>query len=797
MNIEDYLYKENVIITDSSNKRNLLELFSDKFISAKIYSYDELIKNIIEIDYNYKLELGKKYDFEFVDIISTYFNFVKDSAVEKKTKTVFDAKKEVKNYFTLNKELISFIKCKNLILYNFYDYYKDEELILNEYFDINNSIRINEDVSFKNKLNINKFKTAEEEVAYISEQVLFLLKTVSPNNIFIHISNAEYKNIIKRIFTQFNIPYMTRNESSLISYDMTSYFLELFKKDSEIEEILEILRQTYNFQNSKNSIIYNSIVDVLNKFDIKKSESTFDLLEYEFSKYIPKFKFDNVVTEINIDEKVFKDNDYVFLLGFNQNYFPSISGNNDYLDDKEKELLNLKSSIMENKIREKKCFAIVNQIKNLYISFSKSIKGEDMVVSPLVEILQDKSEVDIIENNYNYSSENYNKYLLSKNHYNYKKFNEISKEYTFLLGNYKNDFKLYDNKYKKIEIEKLSEFLNNSLVLSYSSLDNFHKCSFKFYINNILKIREDNIDTPSIIVGKIVHSVLCELAKNNFSIDEEEIVLNELNKYFHENLNKKQVFYKEKYKKAISELICILRNQMENTNFKNEFLEEEFILTIDGKLKVNLKGYIDKVMTFDDGKNIYLVIVDYKTGTIDVNLNPVIYGLNAQLCIYYYLLSKKIKNSKLMGIYYQNIIKDVLSFKEGKKYDELLKDEYRLNGYTSKETTVLNEFDKDLSESFVKGLKITKEGAFYSNSKVFSEDQLKKLLDITEKNIKAAIKKIENAEFDINPKKIGVDDDVTGCKYCKYKDICFKKDEDIKYLREYKKLEFLGGDEDE
>ena len=54
--------------------------------------------------------------------------------------------------------------------------------------------------------------------------------------------------------------------------------------------------------------------------------------------------------------------------------------------------------------------------------------------------------------------------------------------------------------------------------------------------------------------------------------------------------------------------------------------------------------------------------------------------------------------------------------------------------------------------------------------------------------------KIRNADFRINPKRIGKD--LIGCEFCKYKDICFRREEDIISLKEYKNLEFLGGEDD-
>ena len=68
-------------------------------------------------------------------------------------------------------------------------------------------------------------------------------------------------------------------------------------------------------------------------------------------------------------------------------------------------------------------------------------------------------------------------------------------------------------------------------------------------------------------------------------------------------------------------------------------------------------------------------------------------------------------------------------------------------------------------------------------------DNLVKLVD---KKIDEAIEKIEKRDFEINPKVI---DKKNGCDFCPYKDICYKKEEDIKYLDQVNYKEFLGGEE--
>ncbi len=106
--------------------------------------------------------------------------------------------------------------------------------------------------------------------------------------------------------------------------------------------------------------------------------------------------------------------------------------------------------------------------------------------------------------------------------------------------------------------------------------------------------------------------------------------------------------------------------------------------------------------------------------------------------------------------------------------------------------------DKTFKDSkLIKSIKVKNDGDFYSYSKVLSEEEINNLVNECEKVIDKAINNILDANFNINPKKIGYDNNI-GCEYCKFKDICFKKEEDKVYLEEKNFPSYLnGGDENE
>ena len=82
---------------------------------------------------------------------------------------------------------------------------------------------------------------------------------------------------------------------------------------------------------------------------------------------------------------------------------------------------------------------------------------------------------------------------------------------------------------------------------------------------------------------------------------------------------------------------------------------------------------------------------------------------------------------------------------------------------------------------------ITKEGVFGRYAKVYSNNDLIKIIETVEDLIKDAFEEIQEGSFMINPKEIkGVNQ---SCTFCKFANICYKTNKDIKVLEEKKFVE--------
>ena len=91
-------------------------------------------------------------------------------------------------------------------------------------------------------------------------------------------------------------------------------------------------------------------------------------------------------------------------------------------------------------------------------------------------------------------------------------------------------------------------------------------------------------------------------------------------------------------------------------------------------------------------------------------------------------------------------------------------------------------------------MKVKKDGEFSAYSKVLTDKDMDVIENIVVSKIKDCANKISDGSFEIAPKV--VDNKNISCSFCNYKDICYKKNDDVVELKRMNMEEVLGGDKD-
>lgn len=751
--------KEYILLIPNSISENIIEKVRKTYYNynIKFMSLDEFIKKYtFSYDNETIYHIMKKYNIKYSSAL-VYLNnlyYISDKLDNEKMNKL----KEIKEYLDDNNLLIydkyfrKYVKDKEIYIYG-YDY-------INKYYSsVLNGLNYKVIDVDTRKYEIDKIYYSDDiidEVIFVASKICELIKNgIDTSNIKL-VCSSEYNFIIDRVFKLYGIN-VNRKISIYSVY--------------EVKRILDNLNDIDNIIDSiKNIDIRNKIINVINNYSfIANKEDVRELIIHDLKNtYLDSYE--EGINVISLDDYI-DDNDYVFLLGFNKENIPRLYKNNDYFTDKEKEILGFDTSIYLNSRKRESTIKRIHSIKNLFISYKLFDAINNYIKSDLLDNVMEEM---IINNNYS-NSNMINKILLTEKLDNLVKYNIMEDDINLLYSNYQDiDYMKYSNKYNRIDKYKLYKYLDDKLVLAYTSFDNYNRCKFKYYLNNILKINEIR-DDFSIIIGNVCHYVLSQMDNKDF----------DTRRYFDEYLSNerdftsRELFFLDNIKEEMVFIIDTIRKQLGYTSFDKKMYEEKVYVNKDKNIKVTFMGIIDKVLYKEEDDITYLAVIDYKTGNTNIKLDNMEYGIGMQLPIYLYLTSNmKFKNIEVVGFYLQKLLSTNLD--NTKDYITARENNLKLEGYSINNPSILSKFDKTYNDSkLIKSMKTSKNG-FYSYSKVLDKEEIDNIITSTDEMIDKVIDNILEADFSINPKVI--DGENVSCKFCEYRDICFRRENDIVYI---------------
>lgn len=730
MKFLDDIKEETIVICDSEVKENILNLHRlvpikmmtlKEFIDNITFSYDEdAILEIIKL-YGFKYEVAKMYLDNLCYVENKKYNNSKlDFLCE--IKKVLDEKKLLK----YNDNFRKFAIKTPIILYDIrVDKYLEKilsglnyQIIDREYNQYDHTIY--------------SFSSMEEECEYVANQICLKVDSGVPlSKIKLMNIDKSYYNTLERIFSLFNLRINIPYTAKLASFDITKKFI-----DNYIKSDLETAINEVDFDNE----IGHEIIKVINKYLIYGNK---DLIIYKLNNAeIRSKKYDNGIEIVDYLNYISHDDEHIYMLGFNDGVVPNSYKDTEYITDNICALVGKDSVVIKNNLLREKIVRNIKDIKNLVITY----KEKDMTKSYYPSTLC--SYFNVLKGSIKYDSsysETYNKIKLMSRYDDYIRYGYISDDLLILNNNFRINYNGYQNKYTMINR------VMNKLTLSYSKMQIYNKCAFRYYLSEILKldIFEENFST---VIGSMVHYAM-EKCLSNQDMDTDKYAMEFLGDRV---FSKKEEFFLKKYREALKGLLEETVLEKEYSLFNQAMYEKK--IEIDYGNNIKFVGIIDKILYYIDNDTTYISLVDYKTGHDEISLKYLKYGLDIQLPIYLYLATKlDFHNPVYGGFYLQRFnIKD---------------QDYRLLGYSNSDKDILEKVDNYYENSkIIKGMKTLKDGSFSRYTKVLSNDEMDDVKKQAHDRILEVIDNIKNNQFPINPKVI--DGYNKGCEYCKFRDIC-------------------------
>ena len=767
MKILKYICDNLLLIVSSSIKQKVIKEICklDSFFSYKIIDENQLKKmvcfdysiqaiNYVSNTYNIKPEIAKEY-------IESMYYFDNVTYQNERLNKLNNIKNELikHNLLTFSKNFHKFVEGKKIVVYGFDNISKELSFYLNK---LNQKYEVVGQDYQERQHTLYHFETIEEEVDALCYQISLLLSNgVDINKIKIANYNSDYLFTIKRYFKMYNIAINLKEKTPLFSYYCVKDFYNNYLESKDLSQSLNYFKERYASEYK----LYKSLVNVCNQLICIEEENFNNSLKYLLKNTsISESKLTNAVELININDCFIDEDEYVFILSLNQSMLPKTYKDEEFLSDKEKKELNIDTSEEKNILAKDSFVKLINKSNNIVMSYKDKTSFARFNKSFVLTELEIEEKEFIKNQLISFSKEKDRLHLAKVYDYIYQKDNDYY--INLLASNQDIEYKSYEHSFKRFDPEKIKKYMVDSKKsISYSSISNYFACGFRYYLANLLNVGKQ-IKSRSIDIGLVFHKVLELSYKKDFDFD----------KIYDEELSKTEdvvtKFYLEKFKGLLKDIIKINSDNLKDSRLTNVITEKKVAVEYQEPINITFKGFVDKILYCEEDDKTYVSIIDYKTGSPDIDVSKVTYGLSLQLPIYLYLLkhTNEFKNVVVCGFYLQKLLPK--QFKADQDYLQTVTQNIALQGYSNSSFSILSMLDPHFANStLIKSMKTKKDGSFNSYAKVLSTAEMNEISNQVEEKIKEALNKICECDFDINPKILKGKNE--GCKFCEFKECCF------------------------
>ncbi len=480
----------------------------------------------------------------------------------------------------------------------------------------------------------------------------------------------------------------------------------------------------------------------------------------------------------NLDHAIYDNKKFVYVLGCSNDVLPKPFKINSLINNNDLKKESLIKIIEDHFDEEGHLF--YKSLNNKVVTLTYHKLGVDLKLKTKSNYLNDLALENIDEGKLYDKNLIINDYALKLSD---DKIKVSSNEYFSKI----NDSNKHDLNYK-IDSDVAINLYGNQLKVSPSSIETYAKCAFYHFCNYGLKLRvKEKYFFDNREVGTFVHYILEKIIRNDLnevnSSNLEEYVYKYASVYLEKNnkiINNASKFIIEALSKNVTLIIKNILKEQQISKFKPKYFEfkigeDTIVRPIKIKLdkgELLISGIVDRLDSFEDDKNYYYRIIDYKTGEKKFRLDDVLDGLNLQMLLY--LLSikenagvftdKKIIPSALL--YYPALLKESTASRSLKPSEKnaTITEKLKMNGIINRDKNVLDLLGSDDLGDYIA---VTTRGNL-NEEKLFGIDNLELLFN----NIKETLKRIGNSIISGDIKVNPIGERIDACAYCKFNSIC-------------------------
>jgi ATP-dependent helicase/nuclease subunit B len=357
------------------------------------------------------------------------------------------------------------------------------------------------------------------------------------------------------------------------------------------------------------------------------------------------------------------------------------------------------------------------------------------------------------------------------------------------------------------------------LTGSVTSFEQFASCQYAYFCRYGLDLSEREEYRFAVNdFGTILHAVIEDVSKNikrnkkSFVLLSDEERRSLVSESIHAvadnygNTILKSTSRNEYLIKRMEDLadktLWAIGKQLADGLFTPDTFEKGFLTRIEDlphDVSFFMQGKIDRIDICEDDENVYVKVVDYKTGHADFDLFKTYYGLKIQLFTYmreaiaYEKKKHEGKNVIPAGLLYYNIDNPIVETKQtdDSAIEELIRKELRMKGVVNSNKNIISKLDSTGGTSLNIPVTVGKSGNIdASKSKVLTTEELLAVGRYVDRENLDKATKILDGSIHINPYEKGNEN---SCAYCPYNSVCGFS-EDMPGVK-FRRLEYMSPDD--
>lgn len=684
-----------IIVSNKYIKPILIQKFSNQMRKITFKSFDEVKDDIYTtIDYQMLFHNMKEdTNLEVLRIKLANSYFIQQDSNEPFLHELYLYHQN--NHLILDENHLSYYKSKKVYFVN---YYGDDDLINQMLPFLKHYERCFTTNSIDKELTVFHFENYDDEILEVVNHIAILLnKKVDPAKIVIHKVNKDYLNKLEEYLMIYKIDYIVEGEGSFFDVDIVKNFFHDLK-NYEAMRLNKVLKD-YLIDKKDNKIFskIGKVLEPLIMLDLTINSITLDLIKDVFIHTIYQEEVTNAIKIENVLNHIYDDDTHIFIMNFSHGEIAHIYKDDTYLNDKIRKNLKLLTSFDRTQIEEKKILDCIHSYESIHLSYSTYCSSKIYMPSNLIKELAKKRIVNICDASihiYHIVNEDMAKMRFFKAYALYRLYQKKTFDYLYgytyfcadLTKRYQSDFNA------TLDYLALPTLF---MELSYTKLNDYFSCPFRFYLKYILNIEEKMEDNNSTFVGRMYHFVLEKVvAKRYIDRRTKEEVLENISVYicdFVKNqtyeIKDKLKFYLNKFSEELKLIVEIIMDFMDHSSFEVLGLEQKLEKQLDDYTVV--VGLIDKILKYQE----YYLVIDYKTNPVHPNWYALDVGLDLQLPLYLYLIKANDPNAKIAGSYLQSVFRTSLLKYEDKPLSKVMLEQLKYVGYTLQDRDVILAID--------------------------------------------------------------------------------------------------------